>query len=941
MYLGLVRAAGAMRRRCTPICVLLLAFLLVSQSCVRPEGDISSIRPQLDFEQYTLDNGLDVILRKDDRVPIASVNIWYSVGSANEVDGRRGFAHLVEHMMLQESAHRKGDYFSTLQAVGATGVNGSTDLDRTAFLEDVPSDQLELALWAESDRMGFLLDAVDLKTLRNQQDVIRNERRQNVDNAPYGLAREEVYRLLFPPDHPYYRYIYGSHTDIQSAELDDVRDFFRRYYGPNNASLSVVGNIDIGRTKKLVDKYFGSIPRGPDVPKVEVETPIITEEKRVVVTDTVELPAVYLSWVVDNDFERDAYGGLAARMLGGGRASRLYRDLVHDLQIAQSVSADLRTLTYGSVFQIVATAKPGRTAAELETAIGRVLDRMAEEGPGAGELEAAKVSTLAVAVKSLEPSDSVADRLNAYNHYFGDPDKLQDDLERFRTATPSQVRDFVKDELAPNRRVVVHVNPGPKVLPPDPPAPPPPPEEPGPRPEPAEPWRNEVPGPAEAPDTQLPVPDTFKLDNGLTVLLINRPDLPLVTVQLTARSGSAQDPPELPGLASFTTEMLNQGAGQRTTLQIANQLTALGSTLETGVSRDASWVVAQALKPNLDQTVEILSDVVLRPAFPGPEIERIRSERLAALQQQRNQPMTSAFKVMWREHYGQAHPYGHLGLGTEQGIRLAGRDDLMRTYRAAFQPGNSALILTGDLERREARRLAEKAFGGWKGGEGAKATLAAPVTSGDRVFLVDRPGAPQTALVLAQPGPARDDPDWSKLQLVNQVLGELFSSRLNQSLREDLGYTYGVNSEMSQGTQPGLWFVSMSVATEQVGASVSRALAEMANLRDAGITESELSEARASVLRSLPTLYRTNGTTAGTVAHLYSLGLPQDYYRTLKSRLSEVTVADVAEEARTHLLPDAVKVIAVGDRAATEDQLRSLGIGPVVLRDADGLVPGS
>lgn len=929
-----------MRRRSGRLWVLLALVALLTASCIRPDRGVAGIEPDLEFEHYTLDNGLDVILRKDDRIPIASVNVWYAVGPANEVEGRRGFAHLFEHMMLQESGHRPGDYFSTLQAVGATGVNGNTDLDRTAFLQDVPSDQLELALWAESDRMGFLLEAVDLTTLRNQQDVIRNERRQNVDNAPYGLAREEVYKQLFPPDHPYHHYIYGSHEDIQSAQLEDVRDFFNRYYGPNNASLSVAGNIDIERTRKWVDKYFGSIERGPDVPGPEVEVPRITREKRSVVTDTVELPAVYMAWVVDNNFDEDAHGSLAARMLGGGKASRLYRDLVHDLQIAQSVTAEQRTLTHGSVFQIAATAKPGHTAEELETAIGMVLDRMAEDGPGDEELRAAKVSTLAVTVKSLEPSDAVADRLNAYNHYFGDPDQLQRDLDRFDDAGGRDIRRFVAAKLARDRRVVVHVNPGPKQLPPDPPAlPTAPVADPDPRPEPAESWRSRPPGPSDAPEARLPVPDFFELKNGLGVYLIRRPDLPLVTAQVTARSGSSSEPVELPGLASFTAEMLNEGAGDRSTLDIANGVTALGSTLETGSSREASWVTTQVLKPNLDETIEIMGDVVLRPTFPDAEIERVRTERLAALQQQRNQPLTAAHKVMWREHYGNAHPYGRLSLGTEQGIRDAGREDLISAYRKAFSPGNSVLILTGDLDLDEARSLAEDTFGEWQGDAERTPPLPGPVTSPERVLLVDRPGSTQTTLVLAQPGLARDDLDWSRLQLVNQVLGGLFSSRLNQALRETSGSTYGVHSEMTQGRQPGLLYVSMSVDTPRAQAAIEDALAELARLRDAGITQEELDEARQAVLRSLPALFRTNGSTAGTVAHLYALGLSQDYYRQLDERLSTVTVADVAQVANRYLNPDAVKVIAVGDRAATEEQLRNLQLGEIAFRNLDGLAP--
>jgi zinc protease len=921
--------------------VLLAALAVLGASCGRSGQAASDLRPELEFEHYTLANGLDVILRKDDRVPIASVNLWYSVGPANEVEGRRGFAHLFEHMMLQASGHRPGDYFSTLQAVGATGVNGSTDFDRTAFLQDVPSDQLELALWAESDRMGFLLDAVDLKTLRNQQDVIRNERRQNLDNAPYGLAREEVYRRLFPPEHPYHHFIYGSHADMQSAELDEIRDFFRRYYGPNNASLAVAGSIDIARTKAMIEKYFGSIPRGPEVPEVKVEIPQIEAEKRSVVTDTVELPAVYLAWVVDNDFAADAHGSLAARMLGGGQASRLYRDLVHDLQIAQGVNAELRTLTHGSVFQISATAKPGRTPAELEEAITGALDRMAKEGPGESELEAAKVSNLAITLKSLEPSDAVADRLNAYNHYFGDPGYLQKDLDRFRDTTPADVRQFVLRKLARDRRVVVHVNPGPKMLPPDPPTPPAPAGEAEPGRAAAEPWRNQVPRASKAPRVELPVPTTFELDNGLKVYLVSRPELPLVTAQLTARSGSAHDPPALPGLASFATEMLKMGAGGRSTLDIANRATAFGSTLQTGSSRESSFVVIQALKPNLDETVGLLADAVLRPDFPQAEIDRIRSERLAALRQQRSQPLTTAFKVMWREHFGELHPYGHLPIGTEQANEQIGRSDLVRAYRGAFVPKNSSLVLTGDLDEGEARALAEKAFGDWKGEAPAPAAPAAPTSSADRVLLVDRPGAPQTSLVLSQPGLARTDPDWSKLQLVNQVLGGLFSSRLNQNLREVHGVTYGVESEMTQGVQPGLIYVSMSVDRGQVAKSAGETVDELRRLKESGITEAELAEAREAVLRSLPSLFRTNGTTASTVARLYALGLPQDYYRRLESRLSKVTVDDAAAVATKYLSPDAVKVVAVGDGSVTEEQLASLGLGSVARRTADGGTPSS
>ncbi|HEX2052769.1 MAG TPA: pitrilysin family protein [Actinomycetota bacterium] len=919
--------------RFSVLCLLLPVVALALPACVLPDRGLA-LPVDLPFEHYELDNGLDVILRKDDRIPVASVNIWYSVGSADETEGRRGFAHLFEHMMLQGSRHAPGDYFRRLQAVGATGVNGNTSPDRTAYVEDVPSSQLELALWAESDRMGFLLDAVDLPTLRNQQSVIRNERRERVENAPYGLAQEEVYRQLFPPSHPYHHSAFGSHTDIQSAELDDVRDFFRRYYGPNNASLSIAGNIDVRRTKVLVEKYFGSLRRGPEPPEVRAEPVRITSPRRATLTDTVELPRVYLAWIVPEAFAQgDAEASLTARMLGGGKASRLYRDLVHDLQIAQSVVADHIGLAHGSVFQITATAKPGHTPGELESAIRTVLDRMAEDGPGKEELAAAKVSTKAILVKSLEATSGVADRLNAYNYFLGEPDYLQEDLERFDAVTAEDVRGFLGRFLRQTQGVTVSVVPGEKVLPPDPPAPPvdaaPSVSE---RRASPEPWRYEVPGPIDAPEAELPVPDTFRLDNGLTVYLVRRPELPLVTVQLTARSGSSDDPDELPGLAAFTSEMLNEGAGERGAIDIANHLTALGSTLETGSSREASWVIVQALKPNLDATAEVFADVVRRPAFPDAEVRRIRTEVLAGLQQQRSRPLTTAFKVMWAEQYGAGHPYSHLVSGTEEGVRALTRTDLVSFYEGAFVPANSALILTGDLDLREAQELAESRFGDWEGSTAQPDPVPPAAPTPERVYLVDRPGAPQTAVVLSQPAVARHDPDFEKMLLVNGVLGDLFSSRLNSRLRQVEGFTYGADSQLTQSPYPGLLHVSMSVDRPQTGRAVEVALEEVVRLRDGGMTQTELDEVRQALVRSLPNRFRTNADVAGSIAHLFALDVSQEYFRTLERTLSRVTLEDVNALLRRSLVPEAMKLVAVGDRAAVEPQLAALSLGAMAVR---------
>src|SRR5437867_2316488 len=487
-----------------------LAGLTAPGPAASAPGAVTSAPPRVEigFEKYTLPNGLEVILNEDHRLPIVAVNLWYHVGPANETAGRTGFAHLFEHMMFQGSGHVGDDqHFKLLEGAGASFINGTTEFDRTSDMEDIPSNQLELALWLESDRMGFLLDRLDQVKLANQQDVVRNERRQSVENQPYGLVEEELFHQLFPQGHPYYASVIGSHQDIQSAHLEDVRDFFRKYYAPNNASLAIVGDIDVARTKALVEKYFGTIARGPAVEPVSVTTAPITSERRVTLTDKVELPRVAMGWITSPIFKPgDAEAAIAARVLGGGKASRLYKSLVYEKKIAQDVTTFQQSAQLNSNFQIRATAKPGHTADELEAAINHELDSLATSGPSAEELAAAKTAIRTGIITSLENVGGfggVADRLQTYNQFTGDPGYLNKDLERYAAVTADQVKALAAETLAKNKRVVVQVLPGEKVLPPSPPTPPAPPKSAA-KVESKEPWRNEVPKAGVASTAPLP-----------------------------------------------------------------------------------------------------------------------------------------------------------------------------------------------------------------------------------------------------------------------------------------------------------------------------------------------------------------------------------------------------------------------------------------------------
>lgn len=935
-----------------------LLFVLAVSLIAAPRPAAAGAKPprvRLDYVKYTLPNGLNVILAEDHRLPIVGVNIWYHVGPANEEADRTGFAHLFEHFMFKGSGHiPDGMHWKYLQGAGATLVNATTDFDRTNYIEDLPSNQLELALWLESDRMGFLLDDLDPYKLSNQQDVVRNERRQTTENAEYGLAEEEVFHQLFPKGHPYYANVIGSHEDVQAAKLEDVRIFFKRYYCPNNASLAIVGDIDIPKTKAMVLRYFGSIPRGPEVPPIQATTPPITSERRATVTDNISLPRVYLGWITPPAFQTgEADGAVTAVILGGalplpwsrdgGKANRLYKKLIYELRIAQDVVAKQDPELLGSIFQISATAKPGHTAEELERAIDGEIERLATEGPTPAEVETAQRTLYSMTVSSLERVgffNGIADRLNRYDYYVHDPGYLDQDLARYAAVTPESVKRFVARYLAKESRVAVYALPGEKVLPPSPPTPQTP-ERTTERVESGEPWRLDPPKPGPAPSLGLPVPKRFALANGLTVYLVEDHHLPLVTAELAFRAGSASDPSDLPGLAGFTAAMLEEGTETQGALAIADRLQALGASLGNMFGADGSALAVRCLSEDARAAIGILADVALHPAFPEQEVERVRQDRLTALMQERDSPEETADRIFLSCLYGPAHPYGHAAPGTEASLKKISREDMMRFYRSSRTPRNAALVIVGDMKEQDARKLAQDLFGSWKGDVSESPAPPAGAGAGSRVVIVDKPGTPQTRIVVGQLALARSDPGYDRLNLLNAVLGGGFTGRINMNLREQHGYTYGMYSNLSANRGPGRIVASAGVRTDVTGAAIAEVLKEVQGMIDRPVTDGELTRAKGSQINGLPGRFETTGAVASQVAQLFTFGLPDDYYQTLPSRLGAITTQDLAAAAREYLTPKQLTVVAVGDRAKIAPQIESLGLGPISYRDPDGNVSES
>jgi zinc protease len=925
---------------------LLVTLAIAVQPALAQTVPPASSLPHIAFEKTTLPNGLELILVEDRRLPIVAVNIWYHVGPANEAPGLTGFAHLFEHMMFAGTRHLpRGLADRLLEGAGATDSNGSTDYDRTNYYDTVPSNQLELALWVHADRMGYLLDVLDQTALSNQQDVVRNERRQSVENRPYGIVEEAMNHALFPKNHPYYASVIGSHADIQNAKLANVRDFFTRYYGPNNASIVIAGDIDKAKARALVAKYFGSFKRSAPVAKPDIATPPITRERRLTVADRIELPRVYMAWLTPPAYQPgDAELAVTAQILAGGKAGRLYKSLVYERQIAQDTAAAQNSNALTSTFVIDVTARPGADAAELEAAIDAELKALRDVGPADLEVERARNTIETAMLTSIEKlgGAGLANQINQYNQYTGDPGYLPKDLARLRSVTAADVQRVARSYLVPNARVVVAGVPGKPELGPDPAV----------RPVKSrapkhtaaginreEAWRRQPPKPGPAPKFTLPQGQSFVLANGLRVIHHHNPALPLVAAELVIKSGSDANPDDRPGLAGFTAQMLEEGTATRSAPRIADEIAQLGAFLGTGSGPDSSTVSLLSLRSTFAQALDVLADVVLHPAFPTAEIERQRASRIGALVQQRDNPELVAGVAAAGALYGARHPYGYGQLGTEKAIRAVIRDDLYQFWRRHYQPGNAALIVSGDITLDELRGLAEARFGGWPRTTPKALLPGDPDGTRARLVMVDKPGAPQTALRVTKLATNRKTPDYPALQVMNAALGGLFSSRINLNLREEKGYSYGVFSAFRYDRTPGPFVIAGSVRLDATGASVSEIFKEVQAIRAKPLPAAELAGARDSQVYSLPGQFETNSTIGASLAETWVFDLPADYWQTLPEQFRRVTAAQVQAVADKYLAPERMKVIAVGDKAKVLPQLKDLGLGQAEMRDADGQLP--
>ena len=906
-------------------------------------------RVDIPYEQFTLANGLRVIVHTDRKAPIVSVNVWYHVGSVDEPKGRSGFAHLFEHIMFRGSEHSRVDHFKPLEEAGGSQFNGTTDFNRTNYFQTVPTPALDLALFLESDRMGWLLPAIDEKILGSEREIVLNEKRDG-ENQPGGLIFPALLAALYPADHPYSIPAIGREPDLRAASVEDAKRWFQTHYGPNNAVLVLAGDIDAKTARPLVEKWFGQIPPGPTPARFASPVPPRDGPTRQTLTDKVATVQLLRAWPLPG---QDTPGlaalevGLAT--LGGGPTSLLYDRLVRRERLAVGVSASVYGWEGASIALIGADVRPGVDPAAVEERIDELLAEWKAAGPSPEELARIATRTVSGTIRGLEQVGGFGGKGQTLAQgavFAGNPADYKRQLGEIAAATPESVKAAAARWLTANDHRIT-LTPGERnpariddaqadrivASPARPPAP-------GFQPQGLAADRSKGAPPAgEITRLATPKVERATLSNGMKVQFVANTAVPVVRVQLALDGGVAADSREKPGTQRLMLGLLREGTtgalGRLDGPEIARRLERLGASVSASAVLDRTRISLNALTPNLAASLQLFADIVQAPAFPEDQLERIRGQVLADLANEATEPGGIALRAAPALIYGPDHPYGQSfnGNGTSEGVKAVTRADLAAFHAALLQPADATLFVVGDTSLAALLPLLEQQFGQLKPAAAplpvAKAATPAPQAAG-RIILYDRPGAPQAFILAGAPLPLTGRDDILPLTLANDVFGGLTTSRLNRLLREEKGWSYGASSSAAptRGAMP--FLLTAPVDRERAGESIAAIRGLLAEFHGSRPPEAaEVDRARASSVRGLPAEFETGGAMLGALERSVVLGRPDDYLATLPARIDNVPLAAV----RAAPIPAAgdLAFIVVGDRAAIEPQLKALGL-PVEYR---------
>jgi len=885
----------------------------------------SSSELAIPFTKTVLDNGLTLIVHQDTKAPVVAVNVWYHVGSKDEEEGRTGFAHLFEHLMFNGSENYNDDWFKPFDRVGATGMNGTTNQDRTNYFQVVPKNALEMALWMESDRMGHLLGAIDQAKLDEQRDVVKNEKRQREDQ-PYGKVFGTILEAVYPKGHPYSWSVIGSIEDLNAATVDDVHKWFKTKYGAANATVTLSGDVDPDQALALVKKYFGHIQAGPPILRQSRWVAKRTDTQEQIMYDRVPQARIYKIWNIPEWGSTEAnFLSLASGVLSSDKKSRLYNRLVFNEKKASDVAAFSFNSEISGLFGIVATALDPNDLDYIDQAIDEELEKFMREGPNKQELARVKNAARASFLRSLESASSKADTLAQYQVYSGDPGSYLQQFEEFNSATAKQVTQTTRDWLS-DGEYALRVLPFPSFTA-------------------AAPQIDRSQGIPEigaAPVVQFDRLQRAQLENGLKIILAERPSVPVVRMQILFDAGYAADQDVKPGTASLTMAMLDEGTKKYDALEISSQLAQMGTQLGASASLDSSQVSLNTLKENLQDSMTIFADVIMNPSFPADQLERLKDQQLAAIAQEKNSPFGAALRLMPKLLYGEGHAYAapFSGSGSEQSVEAMQVEDLSNYHKTWLTGANATLVVTGNISMDELKPLAEEYFGAMSNASVPTKNISdIEALEKSKIYLVDRPGSEQSAIVATKMVPKFGFDGELALQVMNEVLGASFNSRVNLNLREDKGWSYGARTAV-RGTAAQRPFIAYApVQTDKTAASMQEIYGELSGIANGKpATEDELARSLDKRTLTLPGRWESSAAVESDVMTLVRYGLDESYWDKYVGDLRKIDLAQVNASAKEHMRPDQMLWVVVGDREKIEQSIRDANLADLVIVDSEGKV---
>lgn len=939
----------------TPMALLLSLFVATFVSCEDKETDkdVAEAKLSIDYEKYELENGLNVVLHQDKSDPIVSVAIQYGVGSNREKKGRTGFAHLFEHMLFQESENVPQDqFFKTIQDVGGT-LNGGTWQDGTVYYEVVPKNALETVLWLESDRMGFLINTVTESAFANQQEVVQNEKRQRVDNNPYGHTSWVIDKNLFPDGHPYSWQVIGELEDLQNATVEDVKEFYDKFYGPNNATLVIAGDFEEGKAKELVEKYFGEIKKRQEVEPLDIQNVTLEETKRLYHEDNfATAPQLNMVWPTVEQYTDDAYAlDFLGEILSDGKKAPLYRVLVEDMELASQPYAWNGSDQIAGKFRISVTANSGVDLDSVETGITKAFALFEEEGVKESDIERIKAGLETDFYNGISSVLGKSFQLAQYDVFTGDPGFIEDDIENIKAVTPADVMrvydkyikgkpfiltsfvpkgqleliaensekaEVVEEEITENveTEIVdadVAIEKTPSKF-----------------------DRSVAPEMGETPKLNIPESWTANLPNEMEVYGIVQDELPLVNFSLVIDGGHLLDDLSKNGVANLMSDIMMEGTATKTPLELEEAIDRLGASIRMYTTDESLVLRGNTLARNFDATMALVQEILLQPRWDEKEFARIKTSTINGIKRSDANPNVIANRVYNKMLYGENHPLAQPTSGTVTSVEAITIQDLKEYYAKYISPSVSRFHVVGDVSESEALAALEGLKENW---EAKEVTIPEFPIKNDRdkasLYFVDVPNAKQSVINIGYIAMPRTDKDFYPAEVMNYKLGGSFSGNVNLVLREEKGYTYGARSGFSGTKIPGTFTASSSVRTNTTGESVSIFKDEIAKYK-AGISEEDLAFTKNALIKSNARRFETQGSLLGMLQERSAYDLDPNYIAEEEATINNMTLEQHKELANKYLDESKMAYLVVGDAATQYQQFKDMGFDEVMLLDKEG-----